>query len=153
LRIPGYSAFVRGLSALFLGALLSLSAGGGCGSGSTDDPCPDASTTIGEYCDQLLPGMCTYAVDTCGVGGTVSSCLEKARPVCCQGACRRKACPPAAGVIEACLRAYVGDAPDVDGGEGSAGPLPCDKVRAGLAPRECQSIVRLVSFSPDDTAR
>ncbi|MCC6649145.1 MAG: hypothetical protein IT374_26700 [Polyangiaceae bacterium] len=125
-------------------AVACLVAGAACSSATVlDDPCPgDASHTIGEACDAVLPAFCRHAVQRCGVGGTVDECVAASRALCCQGGCARVTCTPAPGVLDACVQAYsgeVGDAGVPDGGQG----FPCSSVTEGFSPAECRSIVQL----------
>lgn len=140
------------------GALVSLwvvvVGGSGCSPEVTSDNPQTSESTVGVYCDQLLPAFCTYAVTTCGLEGSVVLCIDNARPTCCQGACSR----PARLVkdLEACKVAYAGrDAGVDDAGlavEAVAGQ-PCSNVLAGLSPVACQDVVELLATPAVDGAQ
>lgn len=108
---------------------------------------PDDST-IGSYCNALLPTFCDYAINTCGQSGTIASCITNARPNCCQRACKQRARYVDPEKIEACLRVYGG----VDAGvDHDASPgLSCSSVIQGVLPKACQNIIQIASGEVDD---
>lgn len=136
-----------GLAGLALACGAALACGG---PSSTADPCPgDGSHTVGEYCDQIVPPLCRYAVDTCNVG-SFDSCIAQSSATCWQGNRNRAACTVDAGAIEACIYRYAGADAAFDGSppQGAGSGLSCDAVQAGFAPKECQSIVQLKDAPP-----
>lgn len=150
--------------AVLLG-VAALVATGGCEDDTTQD-LRATDRTIGHYCDLLLPSFCTYAVNTCGVSGTVADCVTVARPSCCQGACQRAARPvcatdpcPEGGedeVVGACLLAYTGSSTPIADGTGSAGSggasgaagLDCASLAVGFAPPACREKFLLLDAPP-----
>ena len=117
---------------------------------STADPCPgDATHTVGEYCDEIVPALCRYAVDECSYGD-YDSCVSKTNATCWQGNKNRLACTADAGSVAACVYAYAGADASFDGAAppGTGAGLSCDAVAAGLTPASCQSIVQLKGFGP-----
>lgn len=147
-----------GASILAVG-LWTLATAGACDdSGESEVRATDR--TIGYYCDLLLPSFCTYAVNSCRVGGTVADCVTVSRPSCCQGACQRAArpvcetdpCPEGgeAALVAGCLEAYTGSATPIADASGDAGAsgaagstgsgasgLDCASLNAGFAPQAC----------------
>ena len=119
----------------------------GCSSSVVaEDPCPaEDGTPIATYCDEVLPAMCTYAVQTCGVGTTVAECVSGARTTCCQGGCSRLACTPARADVARCVHTYAGPdaAFDATPEDPTGNPLPCSLVEKGYAPAECRNVVKL----------
>ena len=146
-RLPPFvRAFSLGLVAL---GLASLAPAACSSSTSTIDPCPgDATHTVGDYCDQIVPPLCRYAVDACGMGD-YDTCVLQSNATCWQGNRSRLTCSADAGAIADCVYKYAGADAAFDGAPppGTSGGLSCDAVRAGFAPRECQSIVQR-KFAP-----
>lgn len=137
------------------GLLVSLMLLGlGCSPEITSTGPQTADDTIGAYCDELLPVLCTYAVEACGADGPVARCIDNTRPTCCQGACSR----PARLVkdLDACKLAYAGRDAGVDDGGAPLEALPgrpCSEVLAGLSPEPCRDVVELLSQAPVEGAR
>ncbi|MFO0661069.1 MAG: hypothetical protein U0165_14740 [Polyangiaceae bacterium] len=139
----------RGIRVVALIAGLSLAALASCSSSTerTITELPD-DTTIGAYCNALLPTFCDYAINVCGASGDLSTCISNARPNCCQRACKQRARYVDPDKVEACLRVYGG----VDGGvdqDASAG-LSCSSVLQGVLPKECQNIIQIASEGAED---
>lgn len=113
-----------------------------------------ADNTIGTYCDELLPSLCTYAVEVCGADGPVARCVDNTRPICCQGACSRPA--RLLKDLDACKIAYAGQDAGVDDAgnpvEAVAG-RPCSEVLAGLSPEPCRDVVELLTQPPVEGAK
>lgn len=117
------------------------------------DPCPGDSThTVGEYCDEIVPALCRYAVDECAYGD-YDTCIAQTNATCWQGNRNRLACTADAGSVAACVYAYAGADASFDGSPppGTSSGLSCDAVTAGLTPSACQSIVQLKVYVPTGT--
>ena len=135
-------------------AALAFAVAVGCSPEVTTTGPQAADDTIGAYCDELLPAMCTYAVETCGAAGPVALCVDNSRPICCQGACSRPA--KLLKDLDACKAAYTGREAGVDEAgnpvEAVAG-RPCSEVLAGLSPEPCRDVVELLVQPAVDGAR
>jgi hypothetical protein len=119
----------------------------GCSSSSDTTEPQAGDRTIGEYCDEVLPSFCEYAINTCDQAGTVETCIANARPICCQGACARSA--RQLKDIDTCVHAYAGDEAGVDEAGVEHQDLPglsCQAVAAGLAPEPCRDLAQLLRF-------
>ena len=134
-------------------------------------------STIGAYCDELLPTFCAYAVQVCGVGSSITSCISNSKPACCQRACKQRVRWISPDEIEACKLAYAGTVLDAgtpdanvtigtvstDGGafeagfdgstavEGPVNGLPCSAVSKGVLPAKCQGLIQIANlhFAPN----
>lgn len=137
------------LTAAAAGLAFALAAA--CSSTTTAvDPCPgDVTHTVGEYCDEIVPALCRYAVDECAYGD-YDTCVSQTNATCWQGNRNRLACTADAGAVAACVYAYAGADASFDGAvpPGTTTGLSCDAVSAGLTPAACQSIVQLKIARP-----
>ena len=145
------SLLVRAVTFGIAAFALACAAAAGCnGAPATPDPCPgDATHTVGEYCDEIVPPLCRYAVDNCNAG-SFDTCVAQSNATCWQGNRNRQTCTIDAGAIAACVYRYAGADAAFDGTpppEAGTG-LSCEAVQAGFAPRECQSIVQLKEAPP-----
>lgn len=102
-------------------ALASLaSAVAGCKGDEGDETSQPGEQTIGEFCDEILPPFCTYAVQTCKQAGTVESCIAASKSICCQGACNRAARLVEGKDVSQCVRDYAGADAKLGGDAGAS---------------------------------